>query len=89
MAGLISYLAFEVFKKEILKAVMTEFLRRGLDKLYAEEIKAWKVYLDQKKFAVKLDKQMKAEIERFTKDIQKYSVPELKEIVIEGLNCPK
>lgn len=65
---------------------MKEFLRRGLDKTYAKEIEEWKQYIDQKRFAVKLDGQMKNEIKRFQKTIKKWTPKELKEFVIEGLN---
>lgn len=83
------YLAFEVFKKEIMKAVMREFLKRGLDKTYAKEIAEWKQYIDQKKFGIKLDKQMKKEVARFRKEIKKWSITELEVFVIEGLDCLK
>ena len=83
------YLAFEVLKKEILRAVVKEFISRGLDKVYAKEIQEWKVYLDQQKFAIKLDKQMMEEIKRFRGTIKSWSPTELKEFVIEGLDCLK
>lgn len=63
---------------------MKEFLARGLDKTYAKEIAEWKKYMDEKHFAVKLDKQMKAEIERFRKTIERWKPKELEEFVIEG-----
>ena len=83
------YLAFEVFKREVLKAVIKEFLSRGLDKKYSKEIEEWKQYIDQKKFAVKLDKQMRKEIERFRRSIKKWKPEELRGFVIEGLDCLK
>ena len=64
---------------------MKEFIARGLDKKYSKEIEAWKKYKREKKFAKKLDKQMKDEVERFRKTLKGYSVPELEEFVIEGL----
>jgi len=79
------YLAFEVLKKEILKAVVKEFISRGLDKTYAKEIEEWKKYTDQQKFAVKLDKQMKEEVARFRGLIKTWTPKELTEFVIEGL----
>ena len=82
-------IAFKVLKKELLKAVLREFLKRGLDKTYAKEIAEWQQYIDQKKFAVRLDKQMKAEIRRFKKTIKKWKTKELEEFVIEGLDCLK
>ena len=86
---MVAYLALEVFKKEILKAVVKEFISRGLNKTYAKEIAEWKKYIDQKKFGVKLDKQMMKEVERFRGEIQSWSPTELKEFVIEGLDCLK
>lgn len=64
---------------------MKEFLARGLDKTYAKEIEAWKKYIREKKFAKKLDKQMKNEVERFKKSLEKWTPKELEEFVIEGL----
>ena len=46
---------------------MCEFKKRGLDTKYSEEIKKWLKYKDEEKFKVKLEKQMKDEIERFLK----------------------
>ena len=70
-------LGFELAKYEIGKAIMKEFLRRGLDKVYVKEIEEWKKYKREKKFSVKLDKQMKDEIKRFTKEIKKWEPKEL------------
>lgn len=64
---------------------MKEFLARGLDKTYAKEIEAWKKYIREKKFAKKLDKQMKDEVERFRKSLKEWTPKELEEIVIDGL----
>jgi len=68
---------------------MKEFIARGLDKTYAKEIEEWKKYIREKKFAKKLDKQMKDEIKRFEKEIKKWEPKELEEFVIEGLDCLK
>ena len=68
---------------------MVEFLRRGLDKVYSKEIEAWKIYIDQKQFAVKLDKQMRAEIKRFRKTLKSWQPEEMKENVIENIDCLK
>jgi len=62
---------------------MKEFIARGLDKVYDKEIEEWKKYIREQKFAIKLDKQMKDEIDRFAEDIKLWTVPELKEFV-----CP-
>lgn len=78
-------LGFEVAKYEIGKAIMKEFLARGLNKTYAKEIEAWKKYKREKKFAKKLDKQMKEEIERFRKTIKEWEPKELEKFVIEGI----
>jgi len=86
---LVAYLALEVFKKEVLKAVVKEFISRGLDKTYAKEIAEWKQYIDQKKFAVKLDKQMMEEIEEFRGTIMSWTPKELKEFVIKDLTIGK
>ena len=68
---------------------MKEFIARGLDKKYSKEIEAWKKYKREQKFAKKLDKQMKNEIERFRKTIKKWKPKELEEFIIEGLDCLK
>ena len=47
---------------------MFEFKKRGLDIKYSEEIKEWLKYKDEEKFKVKLEKQMKDEIERFLRN---------------------
>ncbi len=70
-------LGFEVAKYEVGKAIIKEFMRRGLDKTYSKEIEEWKKYIDQKKFGIKLDKQMKNEIERFKKNIKGWTPKEL------------
>ena len=80
-------LGLEIYKAEIIKVVIKEFLRRKLDKVYAKEIEEWKKYIREQKFAIKLDKQMKDEIKRFQKTIKKWTPKELEEFVIEGLNC--
>jgi len=80
---LILFLGTEYAKHEIIKAVMKEFIARGLDKVYDKEIEEWKKYIREQKFAIKLDKQMKDEIDRFAEDIKLWTVPELKEFV-----CP-
>ena len=47
---------------------MEEFKKRGLDIKYSKEIREWLKYKDEEKFKVKLEKQMKDEIERFLRD---------------------
>ena len=42
-------------------------------------------YMREQKFAIKLDEQMREEIERFRKTIKGWTPKELKEFVIEGL----
>ena len=71
----------KIAKKEIIKVVVKEFIARGLDKVYAKEIKEWKKYIREKKFAKKLDKKMKDEIELFRKTIKEWKPKELEEIV--------
>ena len=82
-------MGIEVYKTEIMKAVIKEFLSRKLDKVYSKEIEEWKKYIREQKFNIKLDKQMKAEIKRFKKDLKKWTPKELEEFVIEGLDCLK
>ena len=60
-----------------------------MDKVYVKEIAEWKTYIDQKQFAVKLDKQMMEEIEKFRETIKSWTPKELTEFVIEGLDCLK
>lgn len=80
---LVILLGLEIYKTEIMKAVMKEFLRRKLDKVYSKEIEEWQKYMREQKFSIKLDKQMREEVDRFTEEIKLYTVPELKEFVIE------
>ena len=61
----IFWLAVELAKVGMLEKVMAEVKKRGLDIVFAEEIKEYQKYLREKKFAEKLDKQMREEIERF------------------------
>ena len=77
----------EIAKKEIIKAVIKEFIARELDKVYHKEIEAWKKYYREQKFAKKLDKQMREEIKRFQKELKKWKPKELEEFIIEGLDC--
>ncbi len=83
---MILFLGAEYAKHEIGKAILKEFLRRGLDKTYDKEIEEWKKYKREKIFAKKLTKEMKDEIERFTKEIKGWEPEELKEIVWEISN---
>lgn len=80
------FLGIEFAKHEIIKAVMKEFVARGLDKIYVKEIEEWEKYMREKKFAKKLDKQMKDEIERFQETIKKWEPEELKEL--KDFVCP-
>jgi len=84
---LVLALGWEFGKNEIIKAVVREFISRGLDKTYAKEIEEWKKYKREQKFAKKLNKQMKDEIKLFQKTIKKWTSKELEEFVIEGLDC--
>ena len=78
MLELVFALGWELAKYEIGKLIIKEFTARGLDKVYVKEIEAWKKYQREKKFSVKLDKQMKEEIKRFEKEIKKWTPEELK-----------
>ena len=68
---------------------MKEFITRELDKDYSKEIGEWKKYIKEQKFSIKIDKQMKTEINSFRKEIKGWTIRELEEIVIEGLDCLK
>lgn len=68
---------------------MKEFIARGLDKTYAKEIAEWQKYYREQKFAKKLSKEMKEEVDRFQKTIKKWKTKELEEFIIEGLDCLK
>lgn len=83
---MVLYLGVEYAKHEIIKAVVKEFISRGLDKTYSKEIAEWQKYYREKKFAIKLDKQMKDEIKRFRKEIKSWTPEELEEFVIENIN---
>jgi len=72
-----------------MKAIVKEFIARGLDKDHSKEIGEWKKYIREQKFSIKIDKQMKTEIDSFRKEIKGWEIKELEEIVIEGLNCLK
>ena len=78
---LVILLGLEVYKAEIIKAVIKEFLHRKLDKFYSKEIAEWQKYYREKKFSKKLDKKMKDEIENFKKDIKEWTPKELEEII--------
>ena len=78
---LVLLLGTKLAKYAILEKVMKEFVARGLDVKYAKEIKEWKKYKREKKFAKKLDKKMKAEIKKFEKNIKEWTPKELEEIV--------
>ncbi len=80
---LVILLGWELAKYKILEVVMKEFIARGLDKVYANEIEEWKKYKREKKFAIKLDKQMKNEVERFRKELKGWTPKELGEIIWE------
>jgi len=68
---------------------MREFTARGLDKVYAKEIKEWKKYKAGKKYIKKLDKKMKDEINRFKKDIKGWKPKELEKIVWDIRTIPQ
>lgn len=84
---MIFVLGIKFAKHEIAKAIIKEFISRGLDKTYAKEIAEWQKYYREQKFAEKLDKQMKKEIERFQKELEKWKPDELEEFIIKGLDC--
>ena len=85
MLELVFALGWELAKYEIGELIIKEFIARGLGEVYAKKIEEWQKYKKEKKFAKKLDKQMKKEIERFTKTIKKWKPKELEETIIEGL----
>ena len=78
-------MGLEIYKTEIIKVVVTEFVRRKLHIKYHREIEEWKKYMREQKFAIKLDKHMRNEIKRFKEEIGKWTIPELEKFVIEGL----
>jgi len=78
---LILFLGIEIAKPEIIKVVIKEFVRRGLDKVYSEEIEKWKKYKKGKIYTKNLDKKVKDAIEEFKKDIKGWTPKELEEIV--------
>ena len=78
---LVLLLGWELAKYEILGKVMKEFTARGLDVKYAKQIKEWKKYQREKKFAKKIDKKGRDEIKRLKKDIKGWTPKELEEIV--------
>ena len=85
MLKLILVLGIEFAKHEIIKAIVREFIVRGLDKTYEKEIEEWMKYIREKEFDIKLDEQMREEIRRFRKTIKGWTPKELEEFVIEGL----
>ena len=66
---------------------MKEFVARSLDKKHTKEIKEWKKYLREKKYASELDEEFMDEVERFEEDIKDWTPKDLEEIIIEGLDC--
>jgi len=69
--------------------VLKEFIKRGLDKVFTKEIAEWQKYYREQKHTKKLNKEMKKEVERFQKTLEKWTPKELEEFVIEGLDCLK
>lgn len=86
---LVLALGIEFAEHEIVKAIVKEFIARGLDKVYTKEIERWKKYMREQDFAIKLNNQMINEIERFQRTIKRWTPKKLKEFVIEGLDCLK
>ena len=82
---LVFWLSWEVAKYGLMKKLIEEFTQRGIFGQHKDYIRDWLTYIDQKQFAVKLDKQMMEEIERFTKEIRGWTPKELTEFVIEDL----
>ena len=70
-------MGWELAKYGINEAIMKEFIRRGLDKVYVKKIEEWKKYKREKKFAKKLDKEMEEEVKRFKKTIKTWAPKEL------------
>ena len=60
---------------------MKEFVRRGLDKVYSEEIEEWKKYKREEIHTKDLDKEMQDEIDRFKENIKGWTPKELEEII--------
>ena len=73
----------EIVIYSIKDKVISEFLKRGLQNKYKDEIEAWFIYLDQQRFGKKLEKQMMEEIERYL--ATKKSIDE---IVVYSFNKP-
>ena len=82
MLRLILALGVRVGKPLIIKAVMKEFISRGLDKKYSKKIEEWKKYKREKKYASELDEEFMEEIEIFEKEIKGWTLKEL-EIIWE------
>jgi len=78
---LILFLGVEIAKPEIIKAIMKEFVRRGLDKVYVKEIEQWKKYKREEIYTKDLDKEMQDEIDRFKENIKGWTPKELEEII--------
>ena len=55
----------EIVIYSIKDKVISEFLKRGLQDNFKDEIAAWFIYLDQQRFGKKLEKQMIDEIDRY------------------------
>jgi len=78
---LILFLGIEIAKPEIIKAIMKEFIRRGLDKVYSKEIEEWKKYKREEIYTKDLDKEMEDEMELFKENIKGWTPKELEEII--------
>ena len=78
---MILFLGVEIAKPEIIKAIMKEFVRRGLDKVYVKEIEQWKKYKREEIYTKDLDKEMQDEIDRFKENIKGWTPKELEEII--------
>ena len=60
---------------------MKEFVRRGLDKVYAKEIEEWKKYKSKEIYTKELDKEMEDEMKLFKENIKGWTPKELEEII--------
>ena len=55
----------ELAKYGILQKVVAEFKKQGLEVKYQKEIEAWRKYKREKEFAIRIEKEILDEVERF------------------------
>ena len=80
-AKLVLWFSFALVKYKLLRKIIKEFKKQGIFEEHKLYIKAWLLYLDQKEFSEKLEKQMIEEIKRYLKTRSNVHLDYLVEII--------